>query len=158
MIAGSRDPAISPTLSPVQPFRAAKALPAAGAYDPEPELVPVPSKATGRLTLLCLYALSTDPSATGAGQARLRPEWRVGGQWVPDPAVLYTPAPATFSGYQRAALGPSELTLPAGAVRARSIVPFTVHDGADAFRCAAAEVGESAYPGSLALSAAWGSR
>jgi hypothetical protein len=50
-IAGSRDPAISPTLSHVQPARAAKALPAAGAYDSDPEVVPVPSKATGRLTL-----------------------------------------------------------------------------------------------------------
>ena len=142
----------------MHPIRAAKALPAAGAYDSDPEVVPVPSKATGRMTLLCSLALSAHPSATGAGQARLRPEWRVGGKWVPDPSVLSTPAPATTSGRQRVALGPSEVTLQPGSVGLDSIVPFVVHDGADAFRCAAAEVGEPDYPSSLALSVAFGVR
>ena len=137
----------------MHPIRAAKALPAAGAYDSDPEACAVPSKSTGRLTLLARVALSTDPSATGAGQVRLRAEWRVGGAWVPDPAVL---SAAVASGHLRSLLGPSEQTLPAGA--GDFAVPFTVHDGADAFRCAGAEVGEPDYPSSLALSVAFGVR
>ena len=141
----------------MQTLRADSALPASGAYDTDPASVALPpSKATARLTLACRYTLSTAAGVTGAGFARLHPEWKVDGHWVPDPAVLST---SVVSGYQRGVLGGVELSLPnPPSTTVDFAVPFTVLDGASDFRCGAAEAGDTAHPGSLETSVAFGVR
>lgn len=137
------------------PLRQDSALPAAGAYDPTPASVPVPA-AKSRATIACRYTLSTAAGVTGAGFARLRPEWKVAGRWAPDPAVLSS---SVVSGYMRAVLGGNEVALPVPAsTTVDFLVLLTIPDGASDLRCGGAEAGDTDHPGSLETSVAFGVR
>lgn len=135
-------------------IRRAKTLPGSSAYEDSEPLALAPDAAT--VTLGATYTLSTASGVTGAGFPRLRPYFKVNGRWRRDVQVSALTASAE---YVRASVRALELDLPAPPVDVLDLaVRMVVPDGASEFKCAAAEIGDAAHAGSLALDVAVGRR
>lgn len=134
-------------------LRTSKILLTSSAYD-DPEGLPLPIGGD-LLSLNATYTLSTAGGASG-GYARLRPMFWVNGAWRRDVEIASLTSAAE---YTRAAIRLLELDLPtppttSAVLTVRLIVPM----GAQKFRCSAAEIGDAAHPGLLALDIAVGRR
>lgn len=136
-------------------LRDSKILLASSAYD-EPEGLPLPIGAD-LLSLNAKYTLSTAGGASG-GYARLRPMFWVNGAWRRDVQIASL-TNGTGTDYTRAAVRMLELDLPVPPADVANLtVSLVVPMGAQQFRCSAAEIGDAAHPGTLALDIVVGRR
>lgn len=134
-------------------LRTSKILLAASAYD-DPDGLPLPI-GSDLLSLNATYTLSTAGGASG-GYARLRPMFWVNGAWRRDVEIASLTSAAE---YTRAAIRLLELDLPVPPTDVAAMtIRLIVSMGAQRFRCPAAEIGDAAHPGLLALDIAVGRR